>query len=434
MSSTYAVVSEYTINPVYLAEHAFVGAGIDMRDPIRPMLAPGLATWTTTETVRAAPQPARFGLETSAATVVDSFIYRTAQSVQEEQQIIKEHFRATYGLSHGQQQGQFERQESHETCTTYVLVQHTGETRMLEHPHQWDAATPPDVDDGPQVSLDEVRERFFERYGTHYVSQVTYGLRVGIQATMTRDATHTSATLEASVKAAFGSFGAEGGISVDKKKALNDLGVEVRGEVSSGGVEHRGLVILNGLDAVEKYLIELRDARTSYAVAPVSLVLKAYAPTLKSSWRVYEALKTTVPEPPDLEYGVPLGTVVAWYPPSRYVEGLRPAGASDYGSTTVTPPKGWVICDGTVGTPDLTQRFVRGIPTGQWQGTSVAGGSPPRGAVTLTSGQGPQGPGISPGVGSSTHRPSGQGHTHTVDLPTQEWPPFVDLVYIMRMA
>jgi hypothetical protein len=429
--STYAAIPSYLINPAYLDENVSLGAGIDMRDPLTPKAAPGRPFVPPSDVEQRHDNP-RFGLETSDAAIQDTFRFQTASTATEEEQIIAENFKASYGLNSVSQAGTFARQERSEYHTTYALLEHVGESRTLQHgtDRQW---TAPPLEGEPLEGPEQVRERFFDVYGTHYVSQAKYGLRIAIQAKMRKSEKHSSQEMQATFKAAFGAAGASGGVTAQKKQALTEMGVEIMCEVSSGGVVGGGLPTLTDLDAIDEYLRELRSGEKAYSVGPISLSLKDYPPTLHPGWREYAALQESVPASPELEYGVPLGTVVPWYPPSTHVEGLRPAGPADAAPAElrVRPPLGWAICDGQAGTPDLRSRFVLGVGQEDWTGTPSLGGSRER--VTLTTEGGPVGPSLRRGTGTAFH-PSNYGHTHVIDLPEPQLPPFVGLVYIMRVA
>jgi len=64
-------------------------------------------------------------------------------------------------------------------------------------------------------------------------------------------------------------------------------------------------------------------------------------------------------------------------------------------------PSGWIICDGTSGTPDLRDRFTREVPTATNPGTT--GGLA---TVTLTV----------PELPSHIHSISGSSHSHTLPM------------------
>jgi len=67
-----------------------------------------------------------------------------------------------------------------------------------------------------------------------------------------------------------------------------------------------------------------------------------------------------------------------------------------------TIPLGWKLCDGTLGTPDLRDRYVRGVPTNVTNPGATAGVA----TVTITTGQ----------MGNHLHSGSGTLHSHNIPI------------------
>jgi hypothetical protein len=90
--------------------------------------------------------------------------------------------------------------------------------------------------------------------------------------------------------------------------------------------------------------------------------------------------------------------------------------------TLATIPAGWQICDGTGGTPDLRNHFVKGAPAG-FPADNVGRGSDSHeheiGLRTAT---------VSQGTGSVTGAPA---HIHTIDVVNHE-PLHKRIVFIMK--
>ncbi len=107
---------------------------------------------------------------------------------------------------------------------------------------------------------------------------------------------------------------------------------------------------------------------------------------------------------------VPSGTIVAWFPSPG----------------VIVPPKGWFVCDGNNGTPDLRDRFIYG--TADVVEVGMDGG-----------GEGHQHSGTTSHVGASSgeddkdHKRTGaHSHTFETSVDSAELPPFVRLIYIMK--
>ncbi len=100
-------------------------------------------------------------------------------------------------------------------------------------------------------------------------------------------------------------------------------------------------------------------------------------------------------------------------------------------------PDGWVLCNGSSGTPDLTNRFIYGVSNGEDPGGS--GGTtthshnvnPP----SVNTQSSPQYEDVSAGVNYSVSR---NDHNHNVDIPmfssesASSLPPFYKLAFIMK--
>lgn len=112
---------------------------------------------------------------------------------------------------------------------------------------------------------------------------------------------------------------------------------------------------------------------------------------------------------------IPPGVVVAWFPPQEDLP------LSDL------VPKGWVLCDGNNGAPDLTGRFIMGtfdsatiVSTG---GSSKHGHSASKtGTRFEATNQG------SRGTGATRH-----DDNHIVVNEVETLPPYVALAYIMKL-
>ncbi len=99
-------------------------------------------------------------------------------------------------------------------------------------------------------------------------------------------------------------------------------------------------------------------------------------------------------------------------------------------------PEGWILCDGTNGTPDLRNQFVRATASGEEPGTT--GGS----ATHVHTADPPPSNGSFPSSdvaqGAGDPNLPGDTHSHALDVPQfntgsgSSIPPYVELVYVMR--
>lgn len=95
---------------------------------------------------------------------------------------------------------------------------------------------------------------------------------------------------------------------------------------------------------------------------------------------------------------VPPGTIVMW--------------------SGETAPKGWALCDGTNGTPDLRGRFVIAIGSGAGLTTRTLGATGGTETHTLTTGEipGHTHTGTTASNGAHTHTITDPGHSHSVTI------------------
>jgi len=167
----------------------------------------------------------------------------------------------------------------------------------------------------------------------------------------------------------------------------------------------------------DDWTIHLASEPCSSPVVVVTLKYNGPSPELATSWGK------------DVE---PFGPVVA-----AAIQVLAiPAGAILLWSGSVaTIPVGWHLCDGTNGTPNLTNLFVVGA--GDTYNPNDTGGTSVHSHTALTSGvhqhtvPGGAYP-IGSGVNFSNFTTFAGGHTHTTD-EKKHLPPYYALCYIMKL-
>ena len=91
--------------------------------------------------------------------------------------------------------------------------------------------------------------------------------------------------------------------------------------------------------------------------------------------------------------------------PLPWLANAMPQGTIELWSGTIASiPAGWAICDGTQGTPDLIDKFVKGIATTVTEPGGVGG----QASVTLTSAQ----------IAAHNHTSVAYTHKHTLPAST----------------
>lgn len=132
----------------------------------------------------------------------------------------------------------------------------------------------------------------------------------------------------------------------------------------------------------------------------------------------------------------PPHTLVTWVTASNAA--VYPTGAiAMWGGSVVSPPRGWAVCDGTNGTPDLTGRFLKGTPPGATPGTSGGSASHAHGGMTEADDGGVTT--VSPNTnspaggatGMSVHRHGMPPHAHPLQ-PASTEPPFYNVVFLIK--
>lgn len=112
---------------------------------------------------------------------------------------------------------------------------------------------------------------------------------------------------------------------------------------------------------------------------------------------------------------------------------------AQWSGTLATIPAGWVLCDGSLSTPNLTNRFVKGVPNAITNPGTTGGSSASHDHSGVT--------GTDPGGTSSTngatnglaggtsrmavHSHSVPAHSHTISSDSNE-PPYYEIAFIMK--
>lgn len=359
----YITLDSYQIDPGYLQKQIQLGSGIDLSDPLDPKVRPRRAFVFP---VRAEAPP--IDVPISSETISATFRYEESGHESQEASVLSTYFKASYGLNTVEAAFEKAKQVREEYRTVYALLDHFGETEVLpEEFLQWtsEPASESVADEQEALTL------FLRKYGSHYVSQIRYGLRIGIQAKLKRDEQSEGMNVSGSFEAAIGQFGAGGGMEYEEAKQLKEWGVSLSLEVTSGGrSEGEGMLVLTSFEKIAQFLAQLEKGEVRFCVAPVEATLDSYWESLTEWKRTQDLLAPAKGfEVPSAQYGVPPGTILAWHPTADYVRDLD----QESPAKSIEPPPGWAICDGRPGTPDLTDRFVMGTTT--WEEVGQEGGT-----------------------------------------------------------
>lgn len=419
--------NEYQINPGFINEGVIrLGDGLDLSDPGAPKR-------------RAARSPLNLriplrGAEVADYTLHDAFELREASSARAEAEILSAYFQGSYSFvsaSAAYDRAVEERASSH---SIYALLESVGQTQDIEallggRPLSWNADVKP-LFEGEMGDDRQFRRQFLLDFGSHYVAAIKYGYRLAIRGRVVSSDRQQSDEVKAAFNAVFLAGGAKGEIDASAKSTLSQKNVELTFVATSGGLSrnsepYAGGGVLTRLEDIVETLRLLRAGELTLRGAPIGLTARCYWNLLPREFTRSRALlgDRGDPEPPELFYGVPAGTVVAWHPTERSIH------VDDTGQRHVIPPEGWTICNGEEGTPDLRDRFLMGA--GSVDQIGVRAGAATHGHAA-TSGQADGAYDSHAGMfaGLNITRKSHM-HPITVD-PATVVPPHVKLVYIMK--
>jgi hypothetical protein len=280
----------YTIDPRDLPEgYVRLGDGVNMLDPDEPVLSTKRAFGhDNVVEARSGASDAELG-EWAHFQVADSSVFRQSMDEEEEAKVLEGYFKASYGLVSGEAALEQTKSESNAHKSFYVLIEHEGNTQRVNTRNlEWNWKEKPRSE---SMSGDaEVLAQFLGDYGSHYVSTITYGLRIGIRATLSENQSENADAFSASLKGKIGKLSAEGGMSATDVTEMEKFQADLVMEVTSGGMEPPRPLVLTGWNDIFAFLDDLvtRDEKgepkLKFRLAPISANLKSYWSTLPTNW------------------------------------------------------------------------------------------------------------------------------------------------------
>jgi hypothetical protein len=244
--------------------------------------------------------------------------------------------------------------------------------------------------------------------------------------------THEIETFHGAFKVGFSFASGKGGVDTSSKETLIDKKVEFSAEITCGDIDPPQSAVLFGFDSISGFLEGLRRDPGGIKIyrCPIEVDAQSYWKTLLKYPKTRGLLKETSGTPAEAPFGVPAGTVIAWWPPPgsiRYNPGEAPI---------VEPPVGWDICDGRPGTPNLSDRFILGTTSGREIGvtdgsrTHTHSMDPHTNPENISWGGYPKWTrNVDSRIGAADLFPQGHAHpVHAADV----LPPFVKIVYIIK--
>lgn len=326
-----------------------IGSGINMSDPLFPVAAPMYAFKAGSSKTSPALLSAPITNDDVINNTTTSFFETTSD--RQEAETIAAYFSASYqGMASGEAAYNYSRDRRLTHRAVYAIVQDTATQDPLVGNLEW--RVPPNSE-SPLVNDADRLNQFVGLYGSHYISYVVYGYRVAIRGEVSTDDLKTVESFSAAFKAKFGSSGGSGSISKTEELILKTKSTDLRAVVTAGSITPAYSTILTSYDEIVQFLTQLRSGNIRLTRAPVYANLNSYWPTLVSFPKTRALLAPVAGIKATAPFGVPAGTIIAWSP--RNDQQWK-----DNGAVKFAVPEGWAVCDGSLGTPDLREKFIRG--------------------------------------------------------------------------
>ena len=427
----YGKVEQYTDIPAaHLGGQIALGQGVNMNDPGKPIVKSvrPFEVLSANELMVTKPQFCSDDIVITNATV------KVARSEVEEANILSEHFSASYGVFNASQALTKARELKSTFYTIYLLLEIRGETMPRAEDPQLDIQWKESPESEKISDKEECYSDLSRRYGTHYLSRKQYGLRLGIQAKVSKEEQTDQTKVEAEIGAAIGAFKAKTGISNDNKESLKNMNAELLLSCT-GGIHHKDgspyADVGSNPEDINSFMKGLAAGEVLIDSSPISYTLDSYWQTLKLEWEhTREALSPTEEfAPPPASFGVPSGTVLPWNPLETAIRNIEKPPKQSV-PLEVLVPDGWALCDGSNGTPNLLNKFIRG--TNDISHVSELGGNEKHThKVTIEKCKANI---RKHGGAGSTDNMAKDNHTHIAKTEDTECiPPYVSLLYIMKL-
>ena len=123
----YLTLTNYSIDPRYLNEPGVtLGRGIDMSNPLQPILAP----YTAFEAAQVLATPVQ-GLPKSSDEIRETTVFKESLTDREEANVLSTYFKASYQLVSVEGAYKTAKKEQTSYHTVYALAEHLGESENL---------------------------------------------------------------------------------------------------------------------------------------------------------------------------------------------------------------------------------------------------------------------------------------------------------------
>lgn len=397
------------------------GQGVNYEDPLFPKIAPAPFRCSTEPK-----SPGAVSLSATAFSIIEDV------SVEQDARFLAANFSARFGIGSASAAVDYARQQKTERKVIYLLLEEIADGWSIGDADAVWANEP------EEETIDDYlarRRSFLLNYGSHYIFSISLGSRLVIRAAYESQDLQERNVFSAHIRAAASNWGAEGNFSSGEEHKLKLEKMTVELAIVCGEMKPSGQAILFGLPDVKKFLQAVKAGEIVITGGPVRAEIASYFGTLIKYPRCQEVLAAKPIKKVEAAFGVPSGTVLAWKPPLDAV--VWDAGAM----VDVIPPDGWAICNGTQGTPDLSDKFILGAVAAKNIGEAVGQAQtvlPDRTIVVKSTGfnaeMSPH-PNGGPWSGQPWYPPF-HGLNSAGVLPGQEFsniPPSIKLLYIMKL-
>ncbi|MBY9064968.1 hypothetical protein K7957_18695 [Sphingomonas yunnanensis] len=197
------------------------------------------------------------------------------------------------------------------------------------------------------------QDNFVQQFGSHYVSAVELGYRLAISGEYQSLDETARMKFSAAFKASFTGGGGAASISAEHEEILRSERTSIRSELMCGDVIPDRPLLTTTYDEVMSLLRALREGEIVLKRGPVRALVRSYYASLIEHPASRDSLAPSQQATLLAPYGVPSGTVIAWFPPPEAI-------VDEDGVRRLLIPDGWALADGSNGTPNLSDRFIRG--------------------------------------------------------------------------
>lgn len=399
-----------------IISNVVLGTGLNLDDPTNPVVATfgpfkGDQAATASVTSRALNEGE---INSGVATFVEN------TSAYEYSKVIQANMNGAFNFGSGAVAYDYMKKVTEDTDVIIALIDHEVTSTPIDGTQvSWVNKQPQpqseNIDDAEQSV-----KHFLLDYGSHYVQSISYGYKIAIYGSIHSKSVKEVKQFKSAFKAVFS--GGVGGykLSATESRILTTREVVLKAEVTSGRITPETATILTRFDDINTFFTKLKQNKISIYPGPIRIQAISYWHTLDNypkTQKLFYKADTRLEAP----FGVPKGSIISWSPP--YDAQIKNAD----GTITIVTPEGWRVCNGDGGAPDLTGRFVMGAVSNIDIGTS--GGSR-----------------------THTHKIDIKYITHNtflenasrkplwrdrvavpVAMETDVVPPYVELVYLMRM-